>query len=686
MPTRLALLSGMVTLVALVPVLLLAAPLRTPAVSPAAVDAAVAKLVASQGAAQEMRIRQGVAQVAARWWAADGDEATFVAFCTANFIADPAQLAATFARLEQVEEQVYGHLHEVRREILTPLDLDTGPVTAVDRLLAEVDLAAHVTPDLFTSKVAFVALLNFPVDTLARRLEQGRSWDRETWARSRMMDQFSSRVPASVGQDITRAGVAADQYIAGYNIRLDRLVTPEGKRLFPEGLRLISHWGLRDELASQYGASDGLARQRMIEKVMERIVRQEIPAVVVDNPAVTWCPETNEARPVPPGRATPRGLDAREPDTRYARWLATFHALREADPFTPTAPTAIARAFDVDRQIPENEVEALFVSVLASPEVREVAALIRRRLGRPLEPFDIWYPGFKARASRSESELDRIVASRYPTVAAFQSDLPRILNGLGFAPEKAGWLAANIVVDPSRGAGHAMGASRRQDAAHLRTRVAAGGMDYKGYNIAIHELGHNVEQTFSLKEIDHWFLSGVPNNAFTEAFAFSFQNRDLELLGVAAPGTGSPAEEALPTVWATYEIAGVSLVDMRAWRWLYAHPDATPAELREAVLAAARDVWNTYFAPVLGTRDSEILAIYSHMVAYPLYLPDYALGHIIWFEIAEKLRGGDFGAQFERMARLGRLTPDEWMREAVGSPISAAPLLAAARKAVEAAR
>ena len=41
-----------------------------------------------------------------------------------------------------------------------------------------------------------------------------------------------------------------------------------------------------------------------------------------------------------------------------------------------------------------------------------------------------------------------------------------------------------------------MGAVRREDRAHLRTRIGAGGMDYKGYNIAIHELGHNVEQVF----------------------------------------------------------------------------------------------------------------------------------------------------------------------------------------------
>ena len=60
-------------------------------------------------------------------------------------------------------------------------------------------------------------------------------------------------------------------------------------------------------------------------------------------------------------------------------------------------------------------------------------------------------------------------------------------------------------------------------------------MNYKGYNIAVHELGHNVEQTFSLNEVDSTLLQGVPNTAFTEALAFVFQAHDLELLGLAKP-------------------------------------------------------------------------------------------------------------------------------------------------------
>ena len=45
---------------------------------------------------------------------------------------------------------------------------------------------------------------------------------------------------------------------------------------------------------------------------------------------------------------------------------------------------------------------------------------------------------------------------------------------------------------------------------------------------------------------------------------------------------------------------------------------------------------------------------------------------------------GAFGREVERMTTLGRLTPDVWMRAAVGAPVSAAPLIEAAERAVAA--
>ena len=654
----------------------MSAGLKTPASIPnAEIDAAVATLVARHGAADGGAIRRGVAQVAERWWNEDGDRAAFASFCEEHYVHEERERVAMFARLGEALEQVDGHLLEVRRELMRPIELDTGPIGRADELLSNLDLAAHINEDLFRTKVAFLVLLNFPVHTLAERLALGQAWDRQTWARSRMAERFAERVPASVHQAATRASNAAERYIYGYFLQMDRVVTPEGTSLFPEGLRLISHWGLRDQLKSCYAdGAGGLPRQRMIQRVMERIIRQEIPEAVRDNRDLVWYPETNETRPA--GGGAPLAVP-REPDTRYARLLDVFHAVRAADPYSPTAPTYIHRRFESERQMPEPGIEALFESILTCPEVATLARRIEERLGRPLEPFDIWYSGFSSRGSRTEGELDEIVRAKYPTKDAFQASLPEILARLGFAEERARWLSDRIVVDGSRGAGHAMPAYRREDKVHLRAHLT-GGMGYKGFNIAMHELGHCVEQVFSLSAMDHWFLSGVPNVAFTEAMAFTFQSRDLELLGFS-PDEEARRHEALHTLWTTYETAGVSLIDMRVWHWMYAHPDATPARLREATLSIAREVWNRYFTPVFAATDVEILAIYSHLIAAALYLPDYAIGHIVASQVAMRLREGIFGAEVERLTRLGCLTPDSWMRAAVGGPISVEPLLQEAR-------
>jgi hypothetical protein len=127
----------------------------------------------------------------------------------------------------------------------------------------------------------------------------------------------------------------------------------------------------------------------------------------------------------------------------------------------------------------------------------------------------------------------------------------------------------------------------------------------------------------------------------------------------------------------------VGLVDIAVWRWLYAHPGAGAEELRQAVLAAAKDVWNRLFAPAFGLRDAVVLGVYAHMIEIPLYLADYPLGHLVAFQIEDYLSGRDLGVEMARMCRLGRLTPDEWMRRAVGKGLSAAPLLAAARKELD---
>ena len=657
-----------------------------------AVKALEAELVAKHGEEQRRRVQQGLDQVANFWRTEDGGREEFEAFARRNFAGSEADIEVMFARFEKLLEQLDGHSLEILLAFREQSDLDVGPIMPYDEVFAAYDPFAHMSDDFFANKLAFVVLLNFPITTLSQRLDEGESWSRTQWAQSRLADRYSKRVPAEVQQAVSLAGAVADQYIAEYNIYMHHLVKDDGSRLFPAGMKLLSHWNLRDEIKANYSAADdaGLERQRMVQKVMERIVDQSIPEVVVNNPYVDWNPYSNKVsaaavsdvdEPAPADLAISA---APEPDTRYEVLLGTYKAASQVDPYSPTAPTHIERSFSEGREIPEERVVAMFEAVLSSPLLERTGRLIESRLGRPLEPFDIWYNGFRSRGTYSEADLDAITRKRYPTAAAYEADMPNLLVGLGFDEDRAQELAANIVVEPARGSGHAWGAAMRDAKTHLRTRVGADGMDYKGFNIAVHEMGHNVEQTISLNDIDHYMLQGVPNTAFTEALAFVFQARDLELLGLASPNEEASALATLDDYWGTAEIAAVALVDIGVWHWMYDNPNATPAELKAATIGIARDVWNRYFAPVFGVKDATLFGVYSHMIHSFLYLPNYPVGGMIAHQIEEQLaKSGDLGAEFERMCLAGNIAPDLWMMNATGRPVGPEALLKATASALD---
>jgi hypothetical protein len=669
-----------------------AATLPAPADGPvsAAEIAAAKQALLAKYPARKAEIERGVDQVAKLWRKSDGDLSEF---CVAQLAPDAAARDALFARLESMMEQIDGHVLELDRTAKWGSEVENGkPPLPIDGVLATYDSGAHVREDLFQTKVGFAILLNFPLTSLADRLRDGAKYDRRTWAEVRLTRRVDRRIPGNLAAAASAAEAAGDQYIASYNMWMHHMLGEDGKRRFPSGKRLISHWNLRDELKANYTDADGLAKQRTIVKIMERIVTQSIPAAVIDNPRLDWNPFTNVVTAAPAGEieaeapkdrpTTPS--DAREPDARFERVLAHFRAARAIDPFSPTAPTYIARAFD-GAEIPEEQVRKILTDILESPLAAEVGKEIEAKLKRPLEPEDLWYP--LAEKGAPETELDKLTRKKYPTADAFAADIPRILRDLGFSPARAKYLAEHIAVDPSRGAGHAMEARRRGDKAHLRTRVEPGGMDYKGYNIAVHELGHNIEQVFSLYDIDHTLLAGVPNVAFTEALAFLFQARDLELLGRPRPKGSAERARVLDTFWATREIAGSALVEIDVWHWLYDHPNATAAELRDATVRIARGVWDRYYAPLLGGKGTAVLGIYSHTIASPLYLFNYVLGHTIAFQVEEQVAGKDkatFAKEFERVARQGAILPDLWMQGATGKPVGAKPLLDATDRALHA--
>jgi oligoendopeptidase F len=122
---------------------------------------------------------------------------------------------------------------------------------------------------------------------------------------------------------------------------------------------------------------------------------------------------------------------------------------------------------------------------------------------------------------------------------------------------------------------------------------------------------------------------------------------------------------------------------MNVWKWLYQHPDATKQELKAAVIQIAKDVWNKYYADVFGVKDQPILAIYSHMIEIPLYLAAYPIGHLIDFQLEKQIAGKNFGDEVTRIFTIGRIIPQQWMKEAVGEELSNKPLLQAVDKALE---
>ena len=46
-------------------------------------------------------------------------------------------------------------------------------------------------------------------------------------------------------------------------------------------------------------------------------------------------------------------------------------------------------------------------------------------------------------------------------------------------------------------------------------------------------------------------------------------------------------------------------------------------------------------------------------------------------------KSGSIGPEFERMAKMGRVTPDLWMEHATGKPVSADALLTATAEALK---
>ena len=626
---------------------------------------------------------RGVRQVAALWQEIDGTETDFVELVTTHYAATAEEKKILYNRLSHILEQCEQSADLLNNTLQEPTTLvGKGEPSTIDWIISGYSPMAHFTEDMFANKIAHICVLNFPSYTLEEKNTLGQKWTRLEWAYARMGEVFNTRIPGSVYAHYAQAMSEAENYIAGYNIMMHCLRNEQGEQLWQEPMALLSHWNLRDELKSNYAnAPHAQEKQEMIYQVMLRIIHQDIPACVINNAEYLWKPYSNEVQELGSLEVQKFRSSANE---RYQKILDIFHTMQQIDAYREDAPSHVLRTFNEDLEIPQAEIEALFLQLIQSDEIKAVAQIIRERLGRELRPYDIWYDGFKSRSTLSEDKLTTQTQARYSTAISFEKDMPRMLIDLGFDKDQAQDIASHIVVEAARGSGHARPCVGRNQPARLRTRISNRGMDYKGYNIAVHEFGHNVEEVISLYNIDYYTLAGIPNTGFTEASAFLFQQRDLQLLGYKAKGEEAKGEEVLDMFWGMYEIMGVSLVDMAMWEWLYANPKASAAQLREAVIAIAGDIWNKYYAPLLGEQDCPLLGIYSHMVGYALYLPGYPIGQLVQFQLEEHLAKcktpAEFAQEYTRIYQQGKLTPDAWMRAAVGEAMSVNPILKEVRK------
>ena len=656
------------------------------------IQSAITTVLQAHPTADSAMLARGAKQVAALWRESDGTEMDYQTLIASSYAATDAEKEQLYNRMAFILEQCRQSADMLNNTLQEPTTLlGKGDPTQIDWIISGYSPMAHFAEDMFANKIAHICVLNFPHYSLEEKNTLGKDWTRQEWAYARLGDVFSSRVPGHVVANYSQALSEAENYIAGYNIMMHCLRNEQGEQLWQEPMALLSHWNLRDELKSNYAEAKGewleargREKQEMIYQVMLRIIRQEIPDCVVNSDQYLWAPYSNTATPINEEIHNSKFL-TQNSNSRYQQIINIFHAAQQIDAYRSDAPTHVLRTFNEDLQIPFEEIESLFTQLVQSEEVKQVATIIRERLGRDLRPYDIWYDGFKSRSSISEDVLTAETQKRYPDAYAFEKDMPRMLMDLGFASDKANAIASHIVVEAARGSGHARPCVGREQPARLRTRVSNKGMDYKGYNIAVHEFGHNVEEVISLYDIDHYTLAGIPNTGFTEASAFLFQERDLQLLHHSTQSQPH-ADQLFDLIWGMYEIMGVSLVDMRMWQWLYANPKATAADLREAVIRIASEVWNQYYAPVLGEKDSPLLAIYSHMIGYALYLPAYPIGNLVQYQLEEHLAqcgtAQEWAQEYTRIYQQGCLTPDAWMRGAVGSPMSVEPILNAVREAL----
>ena len=359
------------------------------------------------------RIAKGTAQIAKNWRKTDGSNEDFVKFCMENFLADK-DLISNFQVIQQNLALQNGLLAKIRFRFYESKNFTDMKEVRVDQYFRN----SMPGIDPYQGKLAQFIQLNFPAYTFEEKRLKGKNWSRLEWAMVKLGDYYPDRGNSgykSVSGDEVRD---FQNYMGKYFFRMDHICMPDLTYPFKKALTLHSHFGLRDNLKEEYTRQGGFARQELTGKIIEHITQGTVPAEFIGDTATRWNPWTNELFKIEAGKAVKIQF-ASEGTKRYAGLLASFKNRSSEDPSFSKASTVIDRTFE-NSNFKAEEVEGLIRSFLSDPVIASVGKLISKRLGRPLQPFDIWYSGFQGQSAFPANKLDSITKSRYPDPVALQ--------------------------------------------------------------------------------------------------------------------------------------------------------------------------------------------------------------------------------------------------------------------------
>ena len=255
---------------------------------------------------------------------------------------------------------------------------------------------------------------------------------------------------------------------------------------------------------------------------------------------------------------------------------------------------------------------------------------------------------------------------------------------MGFSQPEADYIGQHTIVRPIQAGGYADQPPMRGDTSLMTTVFNTDGLDFKAFRIAMHELGHVVCGVYTTSGIDNFILADVPTSGITEGIAEMMAFKNAEGLGLKQ---GSFEEQkdmlALAALWYMVDLGGQSLTEIETWKWMYAHPKATPEELKIAVHDISSEIWNKYYSPVFGgIKDQHILSIYNHFITGSLYLFNYFIGDAVMFQLYDAYMPDNLAGGLKKACGEGLTLPELWMEHASGKALSTEPLLRTAREAV----